>query len=137
MSNFDVNEPYKSPTSASQPMVDGVYPEQERTWALAAHLSPLLNFVIPIPFFSIIAPLIVWFLKRETMPLVDDQAKEAVNFQITVTLIGVVCGILVLVFIGILLLPLLLVYTVIMSVLAAKAAQEGKHYRYPFTLRLL
>lgn len=139
MSDFSENDPYRTPTSApsKSDFGDGGVSNEERTWGLIAHLSPLLGYVVPVPFFNIAAPGIVWFLKRETMPFVDDQAKEALNFQITMFLVGIVCMILVLFFIGIFLMIGLVIYSLIMMVLAAKAAQEGKRYRYPFCLRLI
>lgn len=118
-------------------MMSGTYSEEEKNWSLIAHLSPLAGYVVPVPFFNIIAPAIVWFLKKETLPMVDNQAKEAINFQITLFLAFLVCLPLVFVFIGIILLPLLIVYGIVMSVLAAKASQEGRLYRYPYTIRLI
>jgi uncharacterized Tic20 family protein len=136
MSAMPPNDAYRTPTSASKE-ASGEVSSDERTWALVAHLCPLLGYVIPIPVFNILAPGIVWFLKRETMPFVDDQAKESLNFQITVFLAALVCFVLALVVIGIFLLIALTIYSLIMMVLAAKAAQEGKAYRYPICIRLI
>lgn len=113
------------------------YSTEEKNWAMAAHLAPLTGFAVPVPFFNIIAPAIVWFLKRESMPLVDDQGKESLNFQITLLLAGIVCFILAFFFIGIFLGIALLIYDIVMIVLATKSVQEGRPFRYPFTLRLL
>lgn len=141
MSDFNSFEPtkaYRTPTSPLGGAEDkhGFTPE-DKTWALIAHLSPLAGFVVPVPFFNVIAPAIVWFLKRETMPVVEDQAKEAINFQITLTIAGLICIPLIFVFIGIFLAFALIVYGIVMAVLGAKASQEGRLYRYPYTLRLL
>jgi uncharacterized protein len=75
----------------------------ERQWAMFAHLAALAGFVIP--FGNLIGPLIVWQIKKNEMPFVDDQGKEALNFQITVCLAVLVC-ILLMVVIGALLLPI-------------------------------
>jgi len=136
MNDFPPNEPFKTPGSSPTKLASEIDSEQ-RTWALGAHLSPLLGFVVPVPFFNILAPVIVWFLKRETMPFVDDQAKEAINFQITVLIAAFISGVLTLVIIGFFLLVAVIIYSLVMMVLAAKAAQEGKHYRYPICLRLI
>ncbi|WP_164101993.1 DUF4870 domain-containing protein [Candidatus Laterigemmans baculatus] len=136
-------EPYRTPSSASSgvsPAKGGdlaPYSTAEKNWAMAAHLVPLAGFAVPIPFFNIIAPALVWFLQRESMPLVDDQAKESLNFQITILIAGIVCFVLVFFVIGIFLSIALILYDIIMMVLAAKSVQEGRPYRYPFTLRLL
>ena len=109
--------------------------EEARTWAMAAHLAGFCGFLVP--FGSIIGPLVVWLIKKDEMPFVDDQGKEALNFQITVAIAGVVFGFLTIVLIGIPLLLALIVYDVVMIVIAAIKAKDGETYRYPFTLRLV
>ena len=109
--------------------------KEERNWAMACHLASLAGFIIP--FGNILGPLNIWLVKKEEFPLVDDQGKEAVNFQITVFLMGLVGALLLLVLIGFLLLPALAVYWLVFSVIAAMRANEGESYRYPFTLRLI
>lgn len=113
------------------------YSSEEKNWAMAAHLAPLTGFVVPVPFFNIIAPALVWFFKRESMPLVEDQGKESLNFQITILLAGIVCFVLAFFVIGFFLGIALLIYDVVMIVLATKSVQEGRPFRYPLTLRLL
>jgi uncharacterized Tic20 family protein len=71
------------------------------------------------------------------MPFAAEHAKEALNFNITVGIAGIVAGILTLVLIGFLLLPLLLIAWVALTIMAGIAANKGEHYRYPFTLRLV
>jgi len=108
---------------------------EERQWALIAHLSALAGFVIP--FGNLIGPLIVWQIKKDTMPFVADQAKEALNFQITVSIAVVVCVILFVLLIGMLLLPIVAIAALILTIVAAVKANNGETYRYPFTLRLV
>lgn len=107
----------------------------ERQWAMIAHLSALVGYIIP--FGSIIGPLIVWQIKKNEMPFVDDQGKEALNFQITIVIIAIVCILLILILIGILLLWALALVNLIMIVVAAIAANNGQRYRYPFSIRLV
>src|SRR5690606_41942531 len=76
---------------------------EERQWALLAHLSALTGFIIP--FGNVIGPLIVWQIKKDTMPFVAEHAKEALNFQIPVCLAVVVSIVLFVVVLGMLLLP--------------------------------
>ena len=110
--------------------------KEERTWAMACHLSALSGFFTG-GIGSIVAPLVIWLIKKEDMPFVDEQGKEALNFQITIIIAAVISGILVLVLIGILLLMALAVYYLIMIILAAIKTNDGEHFRYPFTLRLI
>jgi uncharacterized protein len=108
----------------------------ERNWAVAAHVS---GFVAAFFFGvgAVLAPLIIWLVKKDELPFVADQAREALNFQITVLLIGLVCWLLVFVLIGIPLLAVLFLFDLIFCILAAIKASEGVAYRYPFTLRLI
>ena len=106
-----------------------------KTWGMVAHLSSLAGLIIPLGNF--IGPLVVWLMKKDQMPFVDDQGKESVNFQITVTIAAVVAGLTICIGIGIVLLPLVGVAAVVMAIIAAIKANEGVRYRYPFTLRLI
>ena len=107
----------------------------ECNWAMACHLASLVGFIIP--FGNILGPLIIWVIKKEEFPLVGDQGKEAVNFQITVFLAGLIGALLIFVLIGFLVLFALAVYWLVFTVIAAMHASEGESYRYPYTLRLL
>ena len=107
----------------------------EKTWALAAHLSALSGFIIP--FGNLIGPLVVWQVKKNEMPFVDEQGKEALNFQITVTLAVIVCFILMLVLIGALLLFVVGIAALVLTIIAAIKANNGEHYRYPLSWRLI
>ena len=108
---------------------------EEKQWALFAHLSALIGYIIP--FGSIIGPLIIWQIKKNEMPFVDDQGKEALNFQITVAIAAIVCIVLMLVLIGILLFWILAIANLVFIVMAAIAANNGQAYRYPVCLRLI
>lgn len=71
------------------------------------------------------------------MPFVDDQGKEALNFQITVAIAMIVSMILMLVLIGVVLMFLVGIAALAFTIIAAIKANEGQYYRYPFTLRLV
>jgi len=103
-------------------------------WAMIAHLSALIGFVIP--FGNLIGPLVVWQLKKD-MPFVVDQGKEALNFQITVAIAVFACLLLSLIVIGMLLLPVVAIGALVLTVIAGIKANDGEAYRYPFTLRLI
>lgn len=109
--------------------------KDEKLWAMLCHLSALVGFVIP--FGNVIAPLIIWILKKEEFPLVDDQGKEALNFQISITIYFIIGIILVFVAIGIVILPLIGLFALIMIIIASIKANDGIKYRYPLTIRLI
>lgn len=85
-------------------------------------------------FFPIIGPLVIWLVKKDSMPFVNSQGKEALNFQITMLIAAVV---LIVTIIGIILLPVLGIANLVLSLIAGLKAHEGKDYRYPFALRLI
>jgi len=101
-----------------------------------AHFSAFAFFVFPVGG-NIIAPLIIWLTRRETSAFVELEAKEALNFNISVAIGWLVCWSLFFVLIGLPLAAVLSLYWVIMAVVAGVKASEGVGYRYPFTLRLV
>ncbi len=121
--------------------IDIVPVGDERTWALIGHLSALSAFITG--FGCVIGPLIVWLIKRDTLPFAGDQAKEALNFNITVLIAGAALVLFTVFTIGIglvLTLPLgavLFFYWLIFTIIAGINASNGVRYRYPMTLRLI
>ncbi len=121
--------------------------QEERTWALVAHLSVLIGGLVTYgwaaSFGSFLGPLIIWLIKRDTMPFVADQAKEALNFGITLTILCIALLMLTILSLGIgaiLTIPLFLligVAALVLVIIAAVKANEGVAYRYPLTLRLI
>ena len=87
--------------------------------------------------FSFIPALIVWILKKEDSTYIADQAKEALNFQITVLIAQFVAAILAWVLIGFILIPIIWILNVVFCIIAAIARSKGKTYRYPLCLRLI
>jgi len=108
----------------------------ERLWAMLCHLSALAMFV-GIPFGNIIAPLVIWLVKKDELPLVDDQGREALNFQISITIYLIVAAISIIAMIGIVLVPAVMLLDLIMVIIAALKANEGVAYRYPLCIRLI
>jgi len=139
MSNSD-------PHAATTPATTGVSAE-ERQWAMFAHLSALLGGLLTsgwagsVGFF--IGPLVIWLMKRETMPFVNDQGKEALNFAITVSIVCAALLLLTIMSLGIaalLTIPAMLVVgigSLVLVIMAAIKANEGVAYRYPFAIRLV
>ena len=108
---------------------------EERNWAMACHLSALTAVFSGIG--MIVGPLVVWLIKKDEMPFVDDQGKEALNFQITMMIALLICTPLIFLVIGLLLIPLICLFDLIMVIIASIKSADGERYRYPFALRLV
>ena len=110
--------------------------KDEQNWAMICHLSALAGFLVPCG--NIFGPLLVWLLKRAEFPMVEVHGKEALNFQISVTIAVAICVPLIFVLIGIPLMFLIGIGALIMTVIAAVKVSNGNFdYRYPLSLRLL
>jgi len=107
----------------------------ERMWGMFCHLSAMAGYIIP--FGSIVGPLIIWSLKKDEFPFVDDQGKEALNFQISMFIYLVISAILIIVVIGILLLIALGIFQLIMIIIASVKANNGESFRYPLSIKFL
>ena len=142
MENLNPKEAVSAPEAPA-----GAPSAEERQWAMFAHLSALLGGLVTsgwagnIGFF--IGPLVIWLMKKDTMPFVNDQAKEALNFAITVSIAFVALWILTVMTLGVgflLTAPIMLIIGVtalVFVIIAAMKANEGIAYRYPFALRLI
>ena len=108
---------------------------EERQWGMFAHLAALAGFIIP--FGNIIGPLIIWQVKKNEMPFVDSQGREALNFQITVTIAFLVCILLSFILIGFLLMPVVGIGALVLAIIAAIQANQGVDYQYPINWRLV
>jgi len=101
----------------------------ERNISTITHLGGIL--------FSFIPALIVWMLKKEDSIYIATQAKEALNFQITVLIGHLVAGVLIWVLIGFLLIPVIWLLNIVFCIIAAISTSKGQVYCYPFSLRLI
>ncbi len=113
----------------------GMDQKQERTWAMLCHLGALAGYIIP--FGNIIAPMIIWLVKKEESELVDDQGKESLNFQISIAIYCIGAFFLVFILIGFLLLPAVAIFNIVMIIIAAMKANSGERYRYPLCIRFI
>ena len=109
--------------------------KDSKMWAMFCHLSALAGFIIP--FGNVIGPLILWSLKKDEFELVNDQGKEALNFQISILIYLFASAILIIAVIGIVLLIGVAFFGLIFTVIAAIKANEGERYRYPLTIRII
>ena len=100
-----------------------------RTMAMLCHLLGILT--------GPIGPLVVWLLKKDTSPFVDDQGKEALNFQITVLIGWVIAGVTTFICIGPLIALAVFVVNLIFCIMGAMKANSGIAYRYPLNIRFI
>ena len=118
----------------TEPDLSTPKPSREaRQWAMFCHFAAFLGMWFP--FGNLIGPLILWQLKRESDPFIDEQGKESLNFQITVAIASAICYVLMFVLIGFVLLGLVFIGAVVLVVIAGVKANDGVAYRYPFTWR--
>jgi len=87
--------------------------------------------------FSFVPALIVWILKKDENQYIEDQAKEALNFQITMVLAYMLAGVLSWIVIGLIFFPVIWVLNIVFCIIAAISTSKGETYRYPFCLRLI
>jgi uncharacterized Tic20 family protein len=111
--------------------------EDARLWAMFCHLAGLAIFAVPFPLTGIIAPLIVWQIKKDEHPFVDENGKEAVNFQISILIYAAISALLCLVLIGFLLLPAVVVFDIVCLIIAAVRANHGERFVYPLCIRFI
>ncbi|MBD1842105.1 DUF4870 domain-containing protein [Cyanobacteria bacterium FACHB-63] len=140
-----------------------------RRWGMGCHLSGLLAIVVcsvaPIPFLGVLFPYLVWSLGRDRHPFIDQQGREAINFQLSMTiylLIGVILWIFLafttcmvaitgaspnqnifgaafgwLMVLGVAVLVLFAGFMIAVISFAAVKASRGQSYRYPFRMQFL
>ncbi len=103
----------------------------DRTWGMLSHLSYFLTFVIGV---SCVAPLIIWIIKKDSSEFIEDQAKEALNFQLSAFIVSLVLAATIC---GIPLILVVLIMSIVYSIQAGMAANRGEYYRYPYTFRII
>jgi uncharacterized protein len=101
----------------------------EKNIAVITHITGI--------FFSIFPGLIVWLLKKDESPYISAQAREALNFQISLLIAYFISCVLMFILIGFLLIGLVWLANIIFSIIAAIAASKGENYCYPISLRLI
>jgi uncharacterized Tic20 family protein len=101
----------------------------DKNIATITHLGGIL--------FSFIPSLIVWLLKKDDSEYIAAQAREALNFQITLLLAQFVAYVLIFILVGFLLLGLIWIFNIVFCIIAAISSSKGEYYRYPLTLRLI
>ena len=143
MSDTDTVNPTTPPPQPPPEAAPAIVPRDadERMWAMLGHLSAFTAFITGLG--CVIGPLIVWLVKRETMPFAGDQAREALNFNITAIIVAVGLGLFTAITLGIgalITVPAFCVLFVgwfVLTIVAGIKANNGEQYRYPFAIRLV
>jgi uncharacterized Tic20 family protein len=139
------------PNPPQQPLpVQPLTPQEERMWGMLCHLSALAMLILP-TLGNIIGPLIIWLIKKDASPFVNDQGKASLNFQISCTIYGavaVVLGIPLSLALGFLMpvffLPMwgvlafaVMIFDVVEVIIASMAVNSGGTHKYPLTIRFI
>lgn len=122
---------FENMTNSPPPPPSLEAPPEQRTMAMLSHLLGILT--------GFIGALVIWLINKDKpgTDFVVDQSKEALNFQITITIGMIVSVVLSVVIIGFFLMFALWIANLALSIMAGIKANEGMVYRYPFTLRLI
>jgi len=103
--------------------------KDDKNMAMLCHLLAI--------FTSFLGPLIIWLIKKDDSHFIDDQGKEALNFQITVLIAMIISGLLTFACIGAILVPIVLIADLVFCIIAAVKTSSGERYRYPLTFRFI
>lgn len=106
------------------------------TWAMLCHIAGLAWLIVP-AIGGIIGPLIIWQIKKDLSPFVEQNGKEALNFQISMLIYAIVAALLIMACVGTFLLPLVGIADVVFAIIAAVKAANGETYHYPATIRFI
>lgn len=121
------------PPEATQPIeqsaAGAAITSESRNMSMLCHLLGL--------FTSFIGPLIIWLIKKDDDAFINEQGKEALNFQITVIIANFIGGITAAFCVGFIIFAVVWIADIVFCILAAVATSKGEHYRYPVTLRLI
>ena len=121
-----MTDPVQQPAAAA-------VPKEALTWGMLCHLSALCLFIFPV-FGNILGPLILWLLKKNDHPFIDEHGKESLNFQISMTVYRIAAAITV---IGLIVTGVICIADPILTIIAAIKTSNGEDYRYPLTIRFI
>lgn len=109
--------------------------QDERMWAMFCHLSALAGYIVP--FGSILGPLIIWSIKKEQYPAIDQHGKDALNFQISIAIYMIISAILIIILVGIFMIIALWVFQTVMIIIASIKANNGEEFKYPLSMNFI
>jgi len=121
-------EETQEPVSPDPTPADGLPSAESRTLGMLAHLLGIMGFL---------GPLIIWLIKKDEDPFLDEQGKESLNFQLTMLIALIISGLSTLICIGFITTPALVIADIVLCIMAGMKANEGISYRYPLTIRFI
>ena len=105
-------------------------PESEsRKWLTWLHLSGLFVLLVP--------PLIIWVLKKDEVPEMDKHGRDVMNFQISMWIYLFAASAMIFLAIGILILPLLGIFSTFVIIINTVRVTNGNSYKYPLSIRFM
>ncbi len=116
-------------TNASATTQVNAVSEDEKTMASLSHILGIFTWII--------GPLVIWLIKKDESAFVTAHSKEALNFQITLTIAYIVASALSVIGIGCLIYPVILIVAIIFGIKGFQAAKNSQDYKYPFAIRLV
>ena len=119
-------------TMETPPLTDAplAHRGSDKIWSMLSHLSALLGV-------GFVLPLVIYLAMRKESEYVAANAREALNFHISVLIYTLCCIPLVFIVVGIPLLIVLGLGSLVLAIIATIKASDGGCYRYPLTLRLV
>ncbi|MEM6329055.1 MAG: DUF4870 domain-containing protein [Planctomycetota bacterium] len=132
---YDATNPYATPRYT--PPADGKDPavieRETRQWAMILHLSQFAGYVLPLAGYA--APIVIWQVKKDALPAIDDHGRAVVNWILSELIYFVAFFVLVFLLVGIPLLILLAIAGVVFPIIGAVKARDGELWRYPLSFR--
>jgi uncharacterized protein len=122
-------QPGVPPTGYGYPAQRPMRPDEEKMWAIGAHLGPLV--------LGLIAPLVIWLVFKDRSAFLDRTGKEALNMQISYLIYGAVAGFSILLLVGLVLLPLVMLAWFVLMIVATIKVANFEEYRYPAIFRFV
>lgn len=111
-------------------------PESEgNMWGMILHLSVFAGYVVPLA--GLVAPIVIWQIKKDQFPIVDEHGKNQLNWMISMLIYSAVSGLLIFVVIGIFLLAVLGIAAIVLPIIAGIKANNGEVWPYPLSIRFL
>ena len=121
----------EEPAAPSEDNID----KDTKLWAMILHLSVFAGYVVPLA--GLIAPIVIWQVKKKDLPQIDAHGKIVVNFIISMVIYAVVSTVLLLVGVGLFLLIALGIIGVVFPIIGGIKANNGEVWKYPLSISFL
>ena len=110
--------------------------KEEQNWAMWLHLSQLAGYVL-LPLVGLVAPIVIWSMKRTESPFLDQNGKVVINWLLSALIYFAIGLVLSLVLVGFLILIPLYVIGIVFPIIGAIKAAQGEIWNYPLSFRFL